>query len=436
MAGVIAPTGVQFEPEREEGLQAGDDDIEDSADGDQAGSRSYLPSSIGMTFHVVRGTAALRVRASWGRYERVRNPDEDGSGRVWQRVPMSGEVDLPLAAREGGIRLTPVPELPDVGIEAHVRPAGDDLAVTLFLRNDQTEPDRNRDIAWLFQGQIEASAPDGAAVFVASDRPPADDAPSEERRLALAYRRRREFAVGHGIAVGADVSATDPARATAIRTHVIPQREVPQTGAPDDEPRLVELERDMRVLSKASDADLPGLLEPLIEGYRDWLVLQKARIDAGVDGLAGHGVTANGVIDEARYALARIAEGIETLRIDPDACEAFRFANTAMAQQRVHSMWAEHRRRGGEDPLTAFDIPKNRRWRPFQLAFILLNLPSIADPRHPDRGASPSARCDLLWFPTGGGKTEAYLGLAAFTMAMRRLQGPLGIGAPTPGWPC
>ena len=59
------------------------------------------------------------------------------------------------------------------------------------------------------------------------------------------------------------------------------------------------------------------------------------------------------------------------------------------------------------------------RWRAFQLAFILLNLPGIADPADPEREF-----VDLLFFPTGGGKTEAYLGLAAFTMVLRRLRNP------------
>jgi hypothetical protein len=59
------------------------------------------------------------------------------------------------------------------------------------------------------------------------------------------------------------------------------------------------------------------------------------------------------------------------------------------------------------------------RWRAFQLAFLLLNLPGLADPRDPHR-----ATVDLLFFPTGGGKTEAYLGLAAFAMVLRRLRHP------------
>ena len=62
-------------------------------------------------------------------------------------------------------------------------------------------------------------------------------------------------------------------------------------------------------------------------------------------------------------------------------------------------------------------------WRPFQLAFVLLNLPALTEPGHDDRQI-----VDLLFFPTGGGKTEAYLGLAAYTFAIRRLQRTIGVG--------
>ena len=87
---------------------------------------------------------------------------------------------------------------------------------------------------------------------------------------------------------------------------------------------------------------------------------------------------------------------------DADALDAFRVANRAVAR-------ALRQRLKIETP----------RWRAFQLAFILLNLPGLADPRDPHRET-----VDLLFFPTGGGKTEAYLGLAAFAMVLRRLRHP------------
>src|SRR5664280_2005327 len=71
------------------------------------------------------------------------------------------------------------------------------------------------------------------------------------------------------------------------------------------------------------------------------------------------------------------------------------------------------------------DVAGNPSWRLFQLAFVLLNLPSLTDLHHPERSHETDAIADLLWFATAGGKTEAYLGLTAYTLALRRLQGPI-----------
>ena len=111
---------------------------------------------------------------------------------------------------------------------------------------------------------------------------------------------------------------------------------------------------------------------------------------------------------------------------DPKAMQAFRFANRTMWQQRIHALQSERKRAGVASTLEEVDQPENRSWRPFQLAFVLLNLPGVTQLDHADRSESASAIADLLWFPTGGGKTEAYLGLTAYTLAMRRLQGVVG----------
>src|SRR5258708_28869846 len=104
--------------------------------------------------------------------------------------------------------------------------------------------------------------------------------------------------------------------------------------------------------------------------------------------------------------------GIELLRADDQAWEAFRLANGAMLQQRARTVWLKTGKPG--------DAPSEsdeHEWRPFQLAFILICITGITNDQASDRELA-----DLLWFPTGGGKTEAYLGLIAFTIFLRRLR--------------
>src|SRR5690606_5074787 len=127
-------------------------------------------------------------------------------------------------------------------------------------------------------------------------------------------------------------------------------------------------------------------------------------------------VEGRAAIATARTVAAAIQTGIDRVCSDPDALEAFRYANATMWQQRVHSIAAGKRSeqaRSGDKPdrlsaaVAAVDMPRNRSWRPFQLAFVLLNVPSLVEPNHPERRRP--GLIDLLYFPTGGGKTEAYL---------------------------
>ena len=172
--------------------------------------------------------------------------------------------------------------------------------------------------------------------------------------------------------------------------------------------RLAELAARGADTLAASLADLP-------RQYEAWIVAQ----EAGIGSIAGapRQATARRLVASARQARDRIAAGIELLRSDPYARLAFRAMNEAIARA---ARQREATLRGGE-PATQ---PKPK-WRPFQLAFILLNLRGLQDQLHDDREI-----VDLLFFPTGGGKTEAYLGLAAWTIAHRRItnSGKLGAG--------
>ncbi len=392
------------------------------------------PSSFGMTCCVDGGADSIVVEAHWGRYTRERSEtivtEKTGEPRlVWQRQPMGG-VSKPLPLEEGEIvPFSPDPELPEVRVRGRIRRAGNDWLLTLWLLNEQGEPEKLRDQAWLFQPELAVRAPHGDAIFRrrANLAPIAGDAVAavEDRTMQMQYRHQVEFAVGHGVGVHAEQGTDGPACATRIGTSVVPAYEVPATthATEADFPLLTGIELDMRELSAIPDGEFSDSLRPLITAYDAWIKQQKDRITDPVNGLTPFATTARDALQTCADARVRIVEGIDLLDRDPQAARAFRFANRAMWQQRVHTQRIERSRGGQAVSLEAVDVPAHRSWRLFQLAFVLLNLPSLTNLDHEERSESTNAIADLLWFPTGGGKTEAYLGLTAYTLAIRRLQG-------------
>lgn len=423
-----------------------DDDALDEID--TTDNQSLVPSSVGMTFCVAPDVQAVRVEAVWGRYERVPNDEHDFTKtrknrttgeeeqvkvRVWQRVPCGGALILPL--EDGPIgSLAPDADQSDVRLQGVVRTnqAGERL-VTLFLVNGQLEPNENQDSAWVFQPELSvtAAADSSPAVFLRTPRAEVPVEDEERDRLALIYREEVEFAVGHGVSVHADVADGASERAVRVSTRVLPTYEVPVTETPGLEPedrpamrRMVERGwLDMSELAALPRDELNEVFRCLLDDYSAWIAEQEERIGREI---TGFDPPAEEVIARCREVALRLEEGAALLTKDETALEAFRFANRVMALQRTRGLYAQARRRQQKCVPEEFDKRENRSWRAFQLAFLLLSIPSLADPRHPDRTEPVEAFADLLWFPTGGGKTEAYLGVAAFAMAMRRLRADLG----------
>jgi hypothetical protein len=380
------------------------------------------PRSIGLTF-VLKADAAgsvpiIDICAGWARYQK--------QGDQWARQPqvqiLRGIItDTDQARWQVG---------PDVDLYMRVRYSHEDKTyrISLYLINERrVADDRPLETSdFLFQPQIRVHCVAGQPTPVDMTATPVvqDPIAQEDVELTMLYSERPVLARGH--LCGATWKAIDPERPhpsllppseapftwvdrelvpaedqekfspADVRTEFIPcyPVESPEIGWPVS---AISPQLDPLALAEMWDAEeIHAYLDPLVDGYTQWIEEQARQVAEQPFRWQGPAMEN---LDRCRQAAARMREGIDWLVRDADVRLAFCFANKAIALQ---SRWA----RGSAVS-----------WRPFQLAFILLNISGQADPAHADRQI-----CDLLWFPTGGGKTEAYLGLAAFTLALRRLR--------------
>jgi hypothetical protein len=412
---------------------------------DLTSANTYRPSSMAISFVAeLPDYAELSVHVTGGRY-RALDVDIAGKTRTWWvRSPVE------IVARFAAQRLRPSTRqllVPDavkntnaddlqLHVEVFTRPAPGNRGqlLTVCLTNRKLTPSAI-DQFCLFQSHFSVSVTVGEqsrSCILPYPSTPLEQMDAEEESLALLYRDAETFAVGHGCSADWQ-GVTRERTATTLSAECLPTFETPSITP--------EIRRDDGSVVQVSMAALAGLvggndglaaIEDVIAGYDNWITTKSAEISALPNQYHG---AARRHLGQCSEAVKRMRRGLAYVRSKPQALAAFRLANHAMLLQQIHSRRdmrtitydATARKMvhsqvfDRPDPLRP---PRDRgMWRPFQIAFFVMALESTAEQGSPERDL-----VELIWFPTGGGKTEAYLALSAFSIFLRRIRNQADTG--------
>ena len=415
VTGILWPEGEtldSMEDDENDGAPSGEDGETDAG---VPGYRTVRPCSIGLTFTVDVDASVVVSLDTTARYEPVENSETESGqpARRWRRKPLDYRYEIEPGVREvwrthefRDLDGEPIHD-PELQLHFRRRVDGTRQTITVTLINKASESDdRRRDEICLFQAGIavEAVGPSGGGAIrprrVLSPASGDEDAQS----AALLYRDVVEYAVGHGVAAVWEPSTE--ACVARVATSWMPHAHVKGMRF-EGHPMLADFRREHSDAMRAgwlartdARAEVTSVLSAFVAEYRRWIgeTLESGLSEVPTDLSAA----AHRNLAHCQDACRRMEDGVSILASDDDAWRAFALANAAMDRQAQYA--AKGERKG---PLT---------WRPFQLAYLLLVLPGLVGPEYRDRNC-----LDLLWFPTGGGKTEAYLCLTAFQIFLRRL---------------
>ena len=414
-------------------LSSGDDDQDDDLDLTSANDRRQSTMGISVCGSFPEGSQ-LVVEANFGRYRPVRVTIGDAERNWWVRSPVAVRAAFPAGALNVGAggrqEVKPVEPVQvdgghglDINVSAFCRKIGGKHLITLTVTNRSSG---QKDAACLFQAGFRAMAKSGAAFLPYPDRPNIRVLDDEEQSIALLYRKHQTFALGHGCAANWE---REPANSvTWVDAVCMPWFETPSITPDITLPHGGTLGVSMWALADpARQSEAAQQIHSLLDGYQDWI--DNRRRDAE-ELPQEHRRAAHRHITDCETALKRMRRGWAMISEDSDVATAFHLANQAMLDQQARSA-AEPRETtldqgfvhvAGRPP--SGELPEGRGvWRPFQIAFLVAVIESIAHPGSGDRD-----KVELIFFPTGGGKTEAYLAVAAFSMFLRRLRDPADTG--------
>ncbi|CCG04363.1 helicase-related protein [Blastococcus saxobsidens] len=359
-------------------------------------AEDWRPASVAVSF--LTDAASVHVSFSGGTYALL---DDDGPRR-WQRRPFDFEsLTVSRAAPKRDVMAGDVPV--EVGSRWRNFAGGRHLVTVHARVLAKSAGDDRLDIpSMLFQVALAVRPADGGRIHE-YDTLRGLDLDAEAREIRLRYRARKVFAVGHGMA--ADWLMRDGVCSSVsldpVPSFIVPAVETTGFRAGTAEAQALELAH-LAMIDCWPDQVLPSL-EAFVGAFEVWVREQEDRV-AGFERSAA---TAHAIVERCRTSAERMRAGVDLLREEPEVRTAFALGMTAM---RLQMRQAPVARGDRQKPVT------EPQWRPFQLGFLLVALASTLDERHDDREL-----VDLIWFPTGGGKTEAYLALAAVEIFRRRL---------------
>lgn len=416
----------------------------DSDDFDLTDANSFKPSAMAVSFKCAvppGGVLAITVRGAY--YETitphipgVKNPRD-----WWLRRPfeLTGTVaastllgetnrlmNVDMATADAAPRLKPTTQVYSRPVPGETR--SDLRLVTIALVNQSigTGPS-----SALFQMGFEAIAMGGLTIepYPETEQPDSDE---EEKSIELLYRNKRTYAIGHGCA--AEWNDVGGQTTDWVRAEPLPAYEVasltPDIYVTGSDGTRTPVTVSMAALAAGTERG-KSQVESVLRHYEQWIAEQAASVH---DLLPRFQDAANRHIGLCRDALARMREGWALVGSSTVAETAFRLANEAMLHQQVRSRLPLRVVESGKDGIfrpvgphpEASPQSGQGNWRPFQIAFILASLPELIEPERETRSI-----VDLIFFPTGGGKTEAYLGASAVSLLARRLRDPADAGTDT-----
>ena len=417
--GILYPRDAPIEPQEDEDGGLAVNEKEDAAsEPEEAGVSLHAalkPATAGLSFALESSSKqrhpVIRVEVACAAYKRfavddtgteVEGTPPDRAHERWRHMPLSAGLNIEFRAGETRT------DLADHGIEGMelyvlVTPHAGIETVTLAVANQRSRGDSSAfdEEQHFFQVDLSVrTVANGKFAPRPSHRAQTDE---DSRTAALIYRNEKEYVVGHTCSARAIL---DGEAVVKLKTEWIPAIVVPRVSDSGDrvfdallhQPSDVRRPLKAKWLAAASPDELIAGLEQVVSAYQKWIAREAERVPSLPTELQAQG---RKHVDRCQRGAQRMSDGIALIRIDKDVRMAFQLAQSAMATQ---FGWS----RAGAD----------LKWRPFQLAFQLLVLPSLAQRNHLDRNTM-----DLLWFPTGGGKTEAYLSLTAFIIMLRRLRG-------------